>query len=138
MDMEVLKQWRAWARAFSRSYAEKEEDFEQVLRERYMHWKSQVDKQRYYDKVVWAAIGLMTFGDKSVIEDVILNIPSPYDTSRALRLLPDALISFLPVPESLADSRYIRNHPDEMSDWFEKHKEQLIWNETLHEFILPE
>ena len=139
-DMQTITHWRDMARFYSGGVSHDDDNLEQIIRSRYVHWKSNRSSTSPNLRLAWAAVGLMMYGDASVIEDVILNIPPlPQSHEGGMsKFLCEVIVGLLPTSGELQSHHYVREHPDELLDWFKKNQERLLWDLHLYKFVLAD
>jgi len=136
----IIRMWRKAAKGFSGLVTTPDEKLEQGFIDRYKELKNKMlfEPNRWKRRLSWLAIGLMTYGHLSAIEDVLESIPKPKGSHEGPRTsyIAPILIDLLPIPNSLTDGYYIRENPEELRKWYEKHKENLIWDKDQNRFVL--
>jgi hypothetical protein len=128
-----LNYWRGMASFFSIA----EDSSEDAIRKRYQHWKAEQSSERN-PRLAWAALGLALYGDPSAIPDVLRNAPPPPTEHEGTmqKFLIQILVSILPLPENLQSDYEIRKNPKPLMDWYEKHKELLVWDSEKNAYRL--
>jgi hypothetical protein len=128
-----LNYWRDSARFFSIA----EDSSEDAIRKRYQYWKAVQTSERNL-RLAWAALGLVLYGDKSAILDVLRNAPPPPTEHEGTmqKFLIQILVSILPLPENLQSDYEIRKNPKPLMDWYDKHKDLLTWDSEENRYTL--
>jgi hypothetical protein len=73
-------------------------------------------------------IGLLAYGHLEVIEDVLENLP---DGRNNARTLVSAIPALLPIPYHPFDAKKTR-------EWFQAHRDHLVWSEEHGKFLLAD
>lgn len=111
-----------------------DQEFELFLREVYESEKALLNEESpdYLDLSI-PAVGLLAFGDLSMVDDILRSIPPlPQDGPGGLifRLGSMALSALLPIDID------VRRNPEIVKEWYETHKDRLRWDEKKGVFVL--
>ncbi len=142
MPNEYVDYFRQAGFRFSLRSSHKIPDGQQLLRQYYEERKiDETLKTPDYD-FCWACVGLLTYGQIDVLDDLINHLPPlgiDYGGVR-IDLLSQAVVYMIPLPEHLNDplGRYIGRYRQEFRDWFYENEEILVWNEAEGRFNLKQ
>jgi hypothetical protein len=87
---------------------------------------------------LFAAIGLLAYGQLEMVEEIIDNLPAPPTDMEGF--IPGhiewSLRNLLPLPTEFDSSRYLRTHREELKTWVGNHYQQLIWDDDQGRYLL--
>lgn len=92
-------------------------------------------------KLAKVAVGILSYDYLEMVEKVIEFMPPLEDYhshSRDAKLIGGFLGMFLPISLKLRNNFYNRSHLDELQAWYDKHKDNLIWDEENFKFYLDD
>lgn len=134
--------WRNLAQRYTLCYfPQTEHSLENVLWGSYTGLKQLPQEQHFSpgwnSAMRWTGIGLMTYGHRDVIADVLACLPPPGEAPEEDRVhyVSVAVRQLLPLPEKLQDDVYLRTHPDEALVWFAAQGQRLRWAADAHCFV---